>query len=483
MRGSIREKMARLAGGEPPRVLDLFSGCGGLTAGFSLAGFTSLGGLDVDRISMATHWLNFHPHGHRTLEEIPSFDLKVTTPADFGAWAGIGDPVEHVDVLVGGPPCQAYSRIGRKKLASLAGMENAHFYDERGFLFDHFLEWTEEVNPLAVLIENVPDSLNYGGINIPEAISKDLSKMGFEVSYTILNAANYGVPQGRERVFIIGLRRELGKCPAFPEPTHRHDRDPEFRQQRNRIYSLVERSGTGEGGSHAILPPQLIPGEQPAALGCEDALSDLPFITTVGSKASCKPGCRDVSDPLPYRLPPGNSYQELMRTWPGFATRLHVNGNNIRWTPRDFETFALMKEGGNYLDALVAAESRVEKVVADRIRMTGNPPDPEEHKAIVKAIVPPYSKEKFDSKWTKLSRNLPSHTVVAHLSVDAYSHIHYDSEQARGISVREAARLQSFPDGFRFLGVMSDAFHMIGNAVPPLLAYHIALAIRDQLGD
>lgn len=487
MQGNIREKLDRLRSGEPPRVLDLFSGCGGLSAGFRLAGFSSLGALDVNRAAMATHWLNFHSEKYRVMGEVPSFDLKKITPAEYGAWAGIGDPETQVDVLVGGPPCQAYSRIGRKKLASLAGSEDAHIYDERGFLFDHFLEWTEEVNPLAVLIENVPDSLNYGGFNVPERISKDLEEMGFDVSYTLLNAVNYGVPQSRERVFVLGFRRELGQPPVFPRPTHRYDRDPEFRQQKSRIFTLVDRVKALGDISHAILPPNASSESLLPAVGCEDALSDLPVIATPGARAGRKPGSEGVLDLLPYGSPPACTYQELMRTWPDFATHRYVSGNTIRWTPRDFETFALMREGDNYLAALSIAESRLERRINEWIQQKGEPPDPEERKKLRKAIVPPYARDKFDNKWSKLSRGAPSHTVVAHLSIDTYSHIHYDSSQARAISVREAARLQSFPDGFRFLGIrgeksaMSDAFSMIGNAVPPLLAYHLALGIQEGL--
>ncbi len=83
------------------------------------------------------------------------------------------------------------------------------------------------------------------------------------------------------------------------------------------------------------------------------------------------------------------------------------------------------------------------------------------------AMVPPYDPTKFPNKWRKLERDFPSRTLLAHLSHDTYSHIHYDSEQARTISVREAARLQSFPDGFEFCGAMNAAFGQIGNAVPP----------------
>jgi DNA (cytosine-5)-methyltransferase 1 len=90
--------------------------------------------------------------------------------------------------------------------------------------------------------------------------------------------------------------------------------------------------------------------------------------------------------------------------------------------------------------------------------------------------VPPYDRDNFKSKWQKLREDSPSHTIVAHLSVDTYSHIH--PIEPRGISVREAARLQSFPDGFLFQCSMGDAFKQIGNAVPPLLAKNIATEIK-----
>ena len=88
---------------------------------------------------------------------------------------------------------------------------------------------------------------------------------------------------------------------------------------------------------------------------------------------------------------------------------------------------------------------------------------------------------KFPNKWRKMEADLPARTLMAHLGKDSYSHIHYDSAQARTISVREAARLQSFPDGFRFCGTMNPAFRQIGNAVPPLMAFAIAQTMRQTL--
>jgi len=87
-----------------------------------------------------------------------------------------------------------------------------------------------------------------------------------------------------------------------------------------------------------------------------------------------------------------------------------------------------------------------------------------------RSVIPPYDPGKFPNKWRKMCPDEPARTLMAHLGKDGYSHIHYDSAQARTVSVREAARLQSFPDGFRFCGTMNPAFRQIGNAVPPLLA-------------
>ncbi len=93
----------------------------------------------------------------------------------------------------------------------------------------------------------------------------------------------------------------------------------------------------------------------------------------------------------------------------------------------------------------------------------------------------PYDPGKFPNKWWKLDPKRPSRTLTAHIGKDTYSHIHYDSRQARTISVREAARLQSFPDGFQFAGAMNAAFRQIGNAVPPLLSFAVAKQVRRQL--
>ena len=108
-------------------------------------------------------------------------------------------------------------------------------------------------------------------------------------------------------------------------------------------------------------------------------------------------------------------------------------------------------------------------------------PGSSEWKSLRKALVPPYDPSKFPNKWRKLAADSPARTLLAHLAHDSYTHIHPDDSQARTISVREAARLQSFPDGFRFYEAMNPAFRMIGNAVPPKMAFRLARHILREL--
>ena len=130
-----------------------------------------------------------------------------------------------------------------------------------------------------------------------------------------------------------------------------------------------------------------------------------------------------------------------------------------------------MKQGDNYINASEIAD----QIFMENERVYNYPEGSGSYEALKKKIVPPYARDKFPDKWKKLDETKPSHTLVAHLSVDTSSHIH--PWEPRGISVREAARIQSFPDDFYFNCSMSDAFKQIGNAVPPLLAYGVAESV------
>lgn len=472
------ERIKRIRAGGRPRVLDLFSGCGGISMGLEKAGCEPVAGLDKDRGAMETWYYNHRPDLLSRLHEAPAWDITTVEPQGFFADLGIPEMANGIDIICGGPPCQAYSRIGKGKLRSLGG-EDAHLSDERGTLYLEFLRFVKALKPLAVLVENVPDSVNFGGQNIPEEICKRLSRMGYKVCWTILNAAEYGVPQFRQRVFIQGLHSDLDEFPRMPIPTNRIIRSPDMRVVQDRADSLFEQSIRG-GHSHYAMP-RLVSDQMPPSIGTEAALDDLPRIKPLAMPKGAKL-CQDVRALVPYAFPrPKTAYQQLMRNWPGFETEGWVSGNTIRDNKRDFPIFKRMSEGHLYPDAVrIAEEILIEKTEAE-VRRLGRELRPAEKIALRDATVPPYKVEAFEGKWTKFRRRLPSHTVTAHLQMDTYSHIHYDSDQARAITVREAARLQSFPDGFKFLGSMKEGFAQVGNAVPPLLAEALGKAITDVL--
>ena len=164
-----------------------------------------------------------------------------------------------------------------------------------------------------------------------------------------------------------------------------------------------------------------------------------------------------------------------MKTWKGFEAPDVLYDHVIRYLPRDFELFARMDHGDQYPEAYRHAHDMFEERLISE-RQAGSPIrlGSAAYEQLKREIIPPYDAGKFPNKWRKMWPDKPARTLMAHLGKDGYSHIHYDSSQARTVSVREAARLQSFPDGFRFEGTMNPAFRQIGNAVPPLLAKALA---------
>jgi DNA (cytosine-5)-methyltransferase 1 len=328
-------------------------------------------------------------------------------------------------------------------------------------------------------MENVPGMLSVRRTNYAEQIARELSQFGYKVGYALLNSVWYGVPQFRERLFFLGFRDDLNIRPAPPTATHwtalpEGYRRP-LRDQQPSLFSGPEwQDHEGELAIRFIADPL-------QALPVRDALDDLPGLTDHQSGAGLPRG--DFRTPARYRCSPATDYARLMRTWPGFPMLDEVADHVVRRTPRDYETFRRMRQGDRYPQAYRIAVGRFEEELA-RLRSSGRAPEEgSECWAAVRArFVPPYPLTSFEDKWRKLIPDQPSWTVPAHLAKDSYSHIHYDGEQARMISVREAARIQSFPDGFAFSGNMGDCFRQIGNAVPPLLAWAIAASVLRLLG-
>ena len=200
-------KLSRIREGAPPRVLDLFAGCGGLSLGFSTAGFRIVGAVELDPLAAQSHANNFHKDSSDEVRDLHARprDITQTEPKELIGELHLGYPPElAIDVIIGGPPCQAFARVGRAKLREVDAHPAAYLQDPRGNLYLRFLDYVKKLQPIVVLMENVPDALNYGGHNIGEEMCDVLTDLGYVCRYTLLNSAYYGVPQMRERMFLIG---------------------------------------------------------------------------------------------------------------------------------------------------------------------------------------------------------------------------------------------------------------------------------------
>lgn len=477
---AVAAKVDRLRRGGTPRLLDLFSGCGGLSLGFHAAGFRIGPALDNDPVAACTHGTNFHDG-----EPDYSGPRDVTTPPNVLTQdLALGSPSAAFDVVVGGPPCQPFARVGRPKLREIDEHPRAFLHDPRARLFIEWLRYVQDCVPLAVLMENVPDVLNHGGQNIAEETCEVLEAKGYVCAYTLLNASFYGVPQMRERMFLIGYRREIADTVRFPAPTHTVDLPRGYEGSRAVALKTLSQDNLFRAHHYYVTPPR-VPPELPPAVTAEEAIGDLPPIHAREELKSGKlrRGARRFDTPLHY-LPnsPVSPFAQAMRSWPGFDAPGALLDHVIRYLPRDFPLFARMKPGDQYPEAHRLACTMFEaRLAAERECGFDIPVGTPEYDRLRREMVPPYDVNKFPNKWRKLSPTQPARTLMAHLGKDGYSHIHYDNAQARTISVREAARLQSFPDGFGFCGTMNPAFRQIGNAVPPLLAKALATEVASVL--
>ncbi|RWN55254.1 MAG: DNA cytosine methyltransferase [Mesorhizobium sp.] len=471
-----RIKLERLRAGATPRALEICSGAGGLSLGLKTAGFELTAHIEIDPEAAKSYALNFGAGRAADDAWMLPRDMEACSPQGLVTELGFETSAgESFDLVAAGLPCQAFARIGRSKLRSVAGEEDAFQKDPRASLYRRFLKFVDDTQPLIILIENVPDILNFGGHNVPEEICETLELVGYRTGYTILNASHFGVPQVRERLFIVALADVLGAEPEFPEPTHFLELPRGYVGSRRVALKHVDRKS---GRFHEIHEPART---LPEATGTRDALDDLPVIVEHRTDPAVIRR-RKVSDVLEYRtLKNGvSAYAQQMRSWPCFEAPFGANGHMVRLTPRDFPIFAKMRHGADYPQARKLAEQLFNETLAQR-GLSQRHSDSATYRELRAEMVPPYDPEKFPNKWWKLDPLKPSRTLTAHMGKDTYSHIHYDSQQARTVSVREAARLQSFPDGFNFAGAMNAAFRQIGNAVPPLLGLAVAKTLHRQL--
>jgi len=439
-------------------IIDLFAGCGGLAYGFAMEDMLIASGVEIDENACKTSSYNLHWKYGRSQSHING-DMRELDATSF-----ISDGKKPV-ITIGGPPCQAYSKIGRAKLQSL-GEDRFGINDERAFLYKEFLRVGLELDSEAIIMENVPESVNFLGMNIPQIVCDTLKSNGYHAIWTILNSADFGVPQTRRRVFVIAVKKKYGQIEHLPEPTNSNLFLQTEEQQLSRYQRFTSSMdfrlpNTGD----LLLPPWITSGQ---------ALSDLPSLFPSSEE---KYSQVKMETGLTYRFSPLNEYQNLMRKSSREEYTLRVDANSFRKTMRDFRVFEKMEPNANYLDAhKIALELFNEACIVNKVNKITQP---NEYKELKRKYVPPYDTTKFHSKWRRLDPKLPSHTLVAHLGTDTYSHIH--PFEPRGISVREAARLQSFPDDYIFNVPMGSAFTQIGNAVPPLLSKAVAKAVKRNL--
>ena len=365
-----------------------------MSLGFQAAGCQIIAAVEKDPDAARSHGINFHNGAkeHCYARDICSPPEKLMAELKLGPFA------EAFDVIVGGPPCQAFARVGRPKLREIENHPRAFINDPRARLYLEWLHYVEASEPLAVLMENVPDVLNHGGQNIAEETCDVLEQKGYVCGYTLLNAAYYGVPQMRERMFLIGYRREIANRVTFPEPTHWVDLPPGYEGSRAVALKLLRENGVPDFSSNYIAAPEARHELLPATTAAE-AIGDLPPIDARAQLRSgeLRRGARRFDKPVPWdKRRKVSDYARLMRTWPGFEEREALMDHVIRFLPRDFELFARMNAGDQYPQAWKHAHDMLEERLTE-MREAGQVirKDSKEFEQLQRRYVPPYDVNKL----------------------------------------------------------------------------------------
>lgn len=295
--------------------------------------------------------------------------------------------------------------------------------DERNSLFIEFLRFVDEFQPRAVLIENVPGLVSFEGGATLDAILTALEKHGYTSDVRILYAPHYGVPQTRWRTIVIGLRDGGDVFSAFPEP---------IRQAPLRVNFTSK-----FGGRNIVALPKKI--ELPPHISVRDAIDDLPVL---------KNG--EVGDDIkPYRKEPENDFQKMMRVGSEGA----INHQAARLSKINMERLAHIPPGGNWTD-----------IPFDLLP-----------KGMQKARRTDHTK-----RYGRVDPDGLASTILTKCDPHWGAYFHYS--QDRAFTVREAARIQTFPDSFKFVGSRVEQYEQVGNAVPPLLAAAIGRSLSVALG-
>ena len=419
------------------RMIDLFAGCGGLEEGFLKSGkYEDIAAVEwlLPQVNTLRKRLKTKWKMEDAEERVMCFDIRREEELFYG-WEdagtapkseilpdgkksryktgpyGSGKGLDYfvgqaggIDIIIGGPPCQAYSVAGRVRDGN--GMKD----DYRNYLFEHYLSVVDRYKPKAFLFENVPGLLSAipDGTPITDLIRAGFESIGYEIvddlkTYAKIDASDYGVPQNRERIIILGVKKDRVKDPQ----------------------ALLRDFYT------TVLPKYKAPRKKSVG----EAIGDLPALYPI------------IDEPSPSgRI--SYTKAECRTTW--HRARKH--------SLRDIEIYKMLAED----------------IETNRLEYADSKALSHLYEERVGAKSPIH-------RYHVLRKGEPGTTIISHLDRDGNRFIHYDSKQSRCITPREAARIQSFDDDFDFLGTQTNAYIMIGNAVPPKLAECVASAVWEIL--
>ena len=375
-----------LRGAKSPTAIDLFCGAGGLSLGLRDAGFEVMMGIDRDREAIETH---------ASLFPGLSATWDLSDPVVIDRVAEIVSKGK-VTLVAGGPPCQPFSSAGKALMRHLVETGRRNKKDDRRELWQSFLSVIEKARPPAVLLENVPEIALDPDMGILRSMVDILERLGYSVATKLIETWRYGVPQFRERFFLVALHGQ-------------------------RVFSW--------------------PAALQEIVTVDNAIGDLPAVEGGDRPEGGEHGFWEYDEPK-------SRFQQRARSnvRPELAHRIH---DHITRPVRDDDrqVFLQMDSRTKYTDI------------------------PEELRR--------YRNDIFTDKYKRLDANDLSRTITAHISKDGYWYIH--PSQPRTLTVREAARIQTFRDDVRFAGPPSSAFRQIGNAVPPIMAENLGKAIINSL--
>lgn len=356
---------------EQYNVLDLFCGCGGMSWGLSKKGFHIVAGLDIWDVALKTYQLN-----HKSAKAV-NIDIANADPQKTLDHIGI-DP-NCIDVMIGGPPCQGFSK---NTPASWRFLE-----DPRNQLYKGYLRFVKDIGPKIVIIENVAEIFNaFDGV-VRDEIINTLEEWGYKVKAEVIDMSRYGIPQKRRRCFFFASKKGT---PSFPK-------------------------------------------ESEKILSGWDAISDLPVVNQ-----------GEGYDGMPYTTEAANQYQRYMRTGSSSLYNHIANIMGSKQTAR----IASIEPGQGLKD--IPKELQV--------------------------------KSGYSGAYGRLDYTSAAPTItrwVFHIGSGRFAH----PREIRGLTMREAARIQSFSDDFHFLGSRNDQAGQIGNAVPPYFMEQLADNILNALQD